>query len=736
MPFDEPGTIYLDPSEYGEPMTEQIPSMDRQRASVHRGASYLEPYESFWGDEVVTGAHDAGLDVLGAAKPLSKSAAAKPKPTAGFTTKTLPSGSKAIVMKVGPAKAGDLRTSARNAVAAGKKAQFSAGKLAAHVKKVAQKRAMGQKAKPVKLPPTKQALHGDEEVVFGASALTSKKTASTKKPAHKGLRRKLSHQQVNKIAADIKKKGGTSIKAGGALATFHKNVMSRKTRIAGDEHPAEAYENEQAEILHDAVDVQCDEIFGGICGDAIADTIYGDELPPGVSPGYTGPVDPSAGGYETDADFVEPDEEGPPNYGAGDPPTLDKIVLPPGDPDPGREASMAFASDQTMANGVLGSIKTPDKFPVPAIRPMPTGAIYYDDSHGAIPKDCLCSARYAKDGIGVVKRDNWDIRWKKVSDAEKAKRIVLTAFFWGAFPGISEMMLSGKGRLDVNDDGWSNNVNFAQSFGIEVPGGDEAAKAIAAQILSMGTGNNWGPIVGRSFKSTEWTNMLRLDMSTGKWFWFQGQAPTWAKDAERQKLLKQAQTDWEALRAANADAYAQALIDQQAAEEEAKANEQEQARLAAEQQAQFEADQAYQQQQLELQQQADAQAQTQYQQDSAQAAEEASRQQAELEKELELYERMKALEPPTTPQEEQASVPESRIAPPITPDETEALYSELSQEAGVPLDTEGDFEAYEMAETSNVDMVGEEEEVFYGCENQAKAFSGSDRLKARAWARR
>lgn len=318
---------------------------------------------------------------------------------------------------------------------------------------------------------------------------------------------------ARKVIASSAKLSKTANAYAGKLSAFD-------ARLRSGQQKAQA-----ATKLHGSVDVLGDifrdgtfeDIVGAQYGEAFFEEIVGEyiddngNLQPGNDPngpGYGSVGDPSGGGGSVAPSTSPPDPNnpgylmdgtpdpnygggsagasgvaGPPDYGAGAPPTPDSIAPQPYVdyvPDPGVQNDTTF-------------------YDAPTDDDLPLGAVIFDGSH-LPPQESLGS--YSS--------------------------------FWGTVPGLGEPKGGAYSGYIVHSSGWWLKL---QGPGGGYSGGKNYDKVSdpSAAMQSENARNNWGPLVGAVTLpdgSPSWTRGLRFSPSGPngpRWFWYWDQAPDWAK---------------------------------------------------------------------------------------------------------------------------------------------------------------------------------------------------------------
>jgi len=597
FPSDELDDILLET--YQKEITDEPPDYERRRASVHRGAAYLQdidypPHGASGGQEggmimpsnkvEIFGGHhySRGLDVLGAAassgakavvKNLGGGVKSKVVPQrAGFVAKTTPAGRVHTSLAVNPHKTKDQKTSIKNARTAGQRA-ISVGN------KINQKLTAATKVHGAPAP----AKVGAPKISHLVATQLKQMVDKTVKKGKAQLAAADKHEKLVNAATGKLKAGVQKVAA--------KLDPSGKTKIHGH----------VAEEAHEVLGIFCEDVLGaalpdpsnpGYLMDGTPDPNYGSTgAPPDPSnPGYLmdGTPDPNYGTGAVPTSGVP----GPPDYGLGPAPTGAPVLQPGLDfmPDPGADGDISVYS----STGDAGTV------------PLPDGAVIYDGSQ-AMPEKAVGSYTFFHGKLPTGKGPDF-------GDG--------SGFFWGG------------------DNAWHYwgssfyNDGIAIDLRTKSPNAEESA---SLPVLAKSSQNhNWGPLCGNP-KNHDFAG-LRYDIGGNQWFWYRDKAPKWATAADDQQRANQAildyqtqftaaQTDYVAQKAQDAlDAQnAAALAKQQAAEDAQAARQMQQEQAQAQHQADLEALQANQQaQQQQLAddaaaRQAQAQSQIDIQQAMAQA---------------------------------------------------------------------------------------------------------------------
>lgn len=567
----------------GDDYTVGMASMDRRRA-------YLK-----------------GADILGAmARSTPHLPETKPRATAGVVVKRSPATGRTFTsLHLLPTKKTDHAASIKNARDVGNRAIKVGNTIKASLKTAVH--GLGAAAaKPGARASTLQIQKAADAAIKAGNDVL--KRANTQDTLVKTLVAK-KDTGVRAVQAKLNPKGGGQKIKGELLGHLHEALSADLVN--------QAYDNFTVGHHHDVVGADWMEIVGNDWME-----IVGDDPPPipdPLNPGYMtdGSPDPS---YSGGAVPYSPPTgaspatgtayggsstlPGPPDYGAGPPPTGAPPLQANVDyiPDPG------YATDVTVYRGDL-----------------PLGAVVYDGSQ-AIPDK----------GLGSF-----------------TKMIPPGRLPGGAGPDFGD----GSGFFVDGSGHWhywgASFYNDGISVDLRTKDPNDQERASLPTLAQSSINHNWGPLVGNP--QGGWTKGLRYNIDKDQWFWFYDKAPTWATAADTQARATKAALDYKAMVTAGAADYAQAVAQdkldaanaataakQQAASDASMAHQQAQDLATAQNQAQIQAQQA-QAQQAQLDQQWQA-AQTQLQQQRAamlqQRAQEEQQQSAYLQQHPELYAQM------------------------------------------------------------------------------------------------
>lgn len=382
--------IFLE--QYEHEITDEPADPVRRRASVHRGAAYLQdidypPWGSSSGeqgeaqmaqeDEVLGSDYAHGLDILGAAKKFARPKAA---PRAAFVAKKGPTGAVRTTLVLNKPKSGDNKATVKNAKTAGERAVSVGNKLLARAASAA-KTAIHGVSKPAPRKP------GKTTVKRGPSAaniaLVKKVATAVKKSGEDLLKVAKQHEDRTKVNQQ-RAKSAASIIGGEDDYNYDAETEHAKYSVLGDMYDVLG---EEAQI--EAVEEYCGE------DEASVDMAVVDM-----------PVDAGAAG--------------PPDYGMGPVPTLATLEPPLATPSPGTMTQIFYMSDpNTVCGQPISSLNLPKgdkKHPaitIPPAQSIPEGAVWFDGSQMP-PKESIGSWAYfygtPPKKNGIIKRGNWDER--------------------------------------------------------------------------------------------------------------------------------------------------------------------------------------------------------------------------------------------------------------------------------------------------------------------------------------
>lgn len=536
---------------YEEQITDAPPDPLRERASAHRGASYLSPHYPPHGAssgqeggsmrpeetiEVFGHYHNAGLDVLGDGVPagprkkLTQKVAAVRKaavqPRANFVVRKAPlTGRKYTSLVLHGPKKGDHKTSIANATTAGKRAVSAGMKLKAAAAKARPSTAPSKISAKAK-PPAKSTVHGLADLVFGAVLSPKQKPAA---PKGKGApHAHYTTPQLRQLADKVIKTGKDAL----AHAKNHQHLIDSNAAHL----KAAAKANRSKTYLggcDDAADYEATcTLLGAYCevlGDAVTDPSYADPY-----------ADPSMDTTDTSAPAAAAAD---PYYGLGPPPTVAPPLTPGVDfmPDPGPEIDQTpYSSDPSRAPGAE----------------LPLGYVLYDGSHG-----------FPGNSVGSFNR------YYGASNNHDGFELNVGGWWGGAIHHGSGWAAWRGSSHDTVEDNEARDLS------------ENHRDPVQLQATSIRYG--WGPLVGNPDLQNvygKWTYGLRFDAGGNQWFWYRDKAPSWATAADDQAHLNQAILDYKAnLASAAADAAAQAAADKLEADQAAALQKQQAAEDAANQ---------------------------------------------------------------------------------------------------------------------------------------------------------
>lgn len=562
FPIEETDDILLE--SYEDEISDALPDITRARASVHRGAAYLQEDDYPPGgasagqdrafdivtegsaEEVMEAADDSmfifgsyglGCDVLGA-WPVARSAGSVAPVNTSRVVRTLESAGAAPTAVKAVNAAASKMTKAKVAVpqrAGIVKTKTPGGRT---ITSLRLNNANGRWDPNVAIKNAKDAAARAINVGKKLKAASAKLAKQTETKLH-GAGPIGRPPKVKVTPAQLARLADRAIKAGQTLqkhtAQFQKGVQSNEARIrAGvsrvrtmtkmrgiddDEALADLYgehlDQLTKEIMAGAADLLMEEMVEEVFGQ----TGHGGQID------ETGaPLNQNASADSSATGGASPYDPADPTYGLGPPPTkappLQEGVDYVRDPGPQQDINV-YSSDPS----------------VPGV-PLPMGAIIYD---GTQP--------FPWQGVGSYTRF-----YGKLPDGKQPDGGPYSGYQWGG--GNPSIM-----------DGWY--LWWASAYHDDVAIDLRYKKEGEGEHKILGTGrarsddsvkHGWGPLIG---KPEGWTRGLRYDAGGNQWFWYYDQAPAWAKAAGEQLRLNQAILEYKAaLTAAQAEAAAKALADQ------------------------------------------------------------------------------------------------------------------------------------------------------------------------------
>lgn len=630
FPIEETDDILLE--DYEDEISDSLPDITRARASVHRGAAYLQeddyppggasegqerafdivteghdeepPTEEVMGaadDEAyIFGSYGLGCDVLGATGTVTRRAGS----VAPVSTSRVSSALQ---------QAGAGSSAARKLSAVANKMTTAKVAVPQRAGIVLKKTPGGRKITSLKLnnaarganrwdpkvaiknakDAAKRAINVGNKLKSAARTLAKKSATKVhgavaarpgaRPPVRKGPRVRVTPAQLTRLA-------DKAIKAGKALqkqtSQFEKIASSNASRIKAGVARARMLTKMRGEdddaLLHelyaDHVTQLSEEILTGAADIAMDEAV--EEILGQVVPGYTGPVDESGsplptGGVDPTDPYADPAAAGGVDPYAPPDPTYG--LGPPPTEAPPLQEGVDYVRDPGPSTDRAVYSSDPS-YPG---TPLPVGAIIYDGSQP-----------FPWQGVGSFTR------------------------FYGGAPeengGGNSGYQWGGGNPTIMD-GWylwwgsayHDNVQIDLRYKKEGEG-DHKIIGTGRERSEDSVRRGWGPLIGNPKSTTSasgkpWTWGLRYDAGGNQWFWYYDQAPDWAKRPIEMQRLNQAVLEYKAaLTAAQAEAAAQALADQ-AEQKEYEQQLKQQAREDAEYQRQMERETAYAEQQAALQ---------------------------------------------------------------------------------------------------------------------------------------
>jgi len=570
FPIKETDDIVFE--DYENEISDALPDITRARASLHRGAAYLQeddyppggasegqdrasdivmegPEEETPAEEVmgaddesfIFGSYALGCDVLGAVGTVARSAGSVQPVNPARVVSTLqragasPSAVKAVLSAANKMTRAKVAVPQRAGIV---KAKTPGGRTITSLH-INNEKGPNRWDPKVAIKNAKDAANRAINVgkkLKAASAKLAKEVATkvhgavsaTRVPVRRGPKVKVTAAQLARLADRAIKAGQTLQKS---TSQFQKGVQANDARIKAGVARARTMtkmrgldgdDEALADLYGEHLDQLTTEIMAGAVNllmDEMVEEVFGESGAPLSDAGAGADAGADAGGADPYAAAAADS-----TYGLGAPPTqappLQEGIDYVRDPGPAQDIN-AYSSDPS----------------VPGV-PLPMGAIIYD---GTQP--------FPWQGVGSFTRF-----YGQLPDGKKPDGGPYSGYQWGG--GNPSIM-----------DGWY--LWWASAYNDGVAIDLRYKKEGEGEHKILGTGrarsddslkHGWGPLIG---KPEGWTRGLRYDAGGNQWFWYYDQAPAWAKAAGEQQRLNQAILEYKAaLTAAQTEAAAKALADQ------------------------------------------------------------------------------------------------------------------------------------------------------------------------------